>query len=114
MSYPALEKTLQEFGLTEVYFGPEGFRINTGEELPQAQLGYARHPDGADLTGAGEGDWKKGWVVFGHDPDLGDPYFVVDPAIVNHDGIHNQTSNRHGIVGYLNDATVARQIADSL
>ncbi len=38
-------------------------------------------------------------------------YFPADPEIINYDGIDNQTENRHGIVGYLNDASVARQIA---
>lgn len=36
--------------------------------------------------------------------------FGVDPAIANYDGVNNQTSNRHGIVGYLNDPNIARAI----
>lgn len=40
--------------------------------------------------------------------------FGVDPAIVNYDGVDNQTSNRHGIVGYLNDPDIARAIRDGI
>jgi hypothetical protein len=40
--------------------------------------------------------------------------FPITPAIVNHIKVDNQTENRHGIVGYLNDAAVAKQIYDAL
>ena len=40
--------------------------------------------------------------------------FPVQPPIVNYDGVDNQTSNRHGIVGYLNDKSVAAQILRGL
>jgi hypothetical protein len=36
--------------------------------------------------------------------------FPVTPPIVNYDSVDNQTSNRHGIVGYLNDKSVAAKI----
>jgi pimeloyl-ACP methyl ester carboxylesterase len=45
---------------------------------------------------------------------LKDPWFKTDPAITNYNRIHNVTDNRHGIIGYLNDATVARFIAEAL
>ncbi|MEZ4599659.1 MAG: hypothetical protein R2940_07705 [Syntrophotaleaceae bacterium] len=45
---------------------------------------------------------------------LDDNHFPTDPTILNHGGVDNQTDNRHGIVGYLNDASVARQIAQAL
>lgn len=45
---------------------------------------------------------------------LDSDYFPADPEIINYDGVNNQTENRHGIVGYLNDANVARQIAAAL
>lgn len=76
MKHTMLEKTLNTFRITEVYFGGDGFRIYTPEELGQAQLGYSRHPNGTDLTGKNDGDWKGGWIVVGYDTNLGDPYFV--------------------------------------
>lgn len=76
MSQAMLEKTLNTFRITEVYFGGDGFRIYTPQELDQAQLGYSRHPNGTDLTGQNEGDWKREWIVIGYDTNLGDPYFV--------------------------------------
>jgi hypothetical protein len=63
---------------------------------------------------------RKGWYnaydtrdIVALNP-LDNRYFPTNPAIVNYDGVHNQTSNRHGIVGYLNDAHVAQQVAESL
>lgn len=40
--------------------------------------------------------------------------FPIHPSITNNDSIHNQTDNRHGIEGYLNDATVAKTIYNAL
>ncbi len=45
---------------------------------------------------------------------LRDPYFKTMPAVDNYDGINNDTDNQHGIIGYLNDATVARAIDEAL
>lgn len=41
-------------------------------------------------------------------------WFPVRPKIVNHSGVDNNTDNRHGIVGYLNDPQVATQVAGAL
>lgn len=41
-------------------------------------------------------------------------HFPVDPAIDNHGGVDNPTSNQHGISGYLGDPTVARRIHEAL
>ena len=41
-------------------------------------------------------------------------HFDVDPEIENKTDVDNDTPNQHGISGYLSDATVARQIHDSL
>jgi hypothetical protein len=38
---------------------------------------------------------------------LDSSYFPTDPSVMNNNGVKNHTSNRHGIVGYLNDAGVA-------
>jgi hypothetical protein len=40
--------------------------------------------------------------------------FPVNPAVVNYSSVRNQTDNRHGIVGYLNDREVATQILTGL
>ena len=40
--------------------------------------------------------------------------FPVTPPIENYSGVRNQTDNRHGIVGYLNNAEVAKRILDAL
>ncbi|MDQ0965418.1 hypothetical protein QFZ20_000821 [Flavobacterium sp. W4I14] len=40
--------------------------------------------------------------------------FSVEPSIVNSNHVKNQTDNRHGIEGYLNDAVVAKEIYDAL
>jgi hypothetical protein len=45
---------------------------------------------------------------------LRDPFFKTTPAIVNYNQVRNQTDNRHGIIGYINDATVAQSIAEAL
>jgi hypothetical protein len=41
-------------------------------------------------------------------------HFPVKPEIENYAGVHNSTSNRHGISGYLGDPTVAVRIRDAL
>ena len=45
---------------------------------------------------------------------LDDEHFPADPSIVNSNGVDNHTGNRHGIIGYLNDADVARQVTAAL
>jgi pimeloyl-ACP methyl ester carboxylesterase len=45
---------------------------------------------------------------------LKDPDFETDPVINNFGEVKNQTENRHGIIGYLNDATVAKSVAEAL
>ena len=41
-------------------------------------------------------------------------WFPVRPKITNHGKVNNNTDNHHGIVGYLNDAMVAAQVAVAL
>jgi hypothetical protein len=45
---------------------------------------------------------------------LKDPWFKTDPAITNYNRVRNTTDNQHGIIGYLNDVTVARCVAEAL
>jgi hypothetical protein len=40
--------------------------------------------------------------------------FNITPSIVNSNHVKNKTKNRHGIIGYLNDATVAKEIYNAL
>ncbi len=63
---------------------------------------------------------KAGWFN-AYDPrdivalrPLERPWFEVDPGIDNHGGVDNNTENRHGIIGYLNDAKVAARIAKAM
>jgi len=45
---------------------------------------------------------------------LNKKHFNVEPAIVNKSNVNNETKNRHGIIGYLNDSEVAKVIYDAL
>jgi hypothetical protein len=45
---------------------------------------------------------------------LDDRNFPSSPAIENYGSVRNSTPNRHGIVGYLGDGTVARKIIQHL
>lgn len=64
----------------------------------------------------GEGGWYNAFDprdIVALNP-LNDDNFPTDPAIINYPGVNNPTDNRHGIIGYLTDADVARQIAAAL
>jgi hypothetical protein len=45
---------------------------------------------------------------------LDEDTFPITPSIENKTDVNNQTENRHGIVGYLNDKEVAKRIYDAL
>lgn len=45
---------------------------------------------------------------------LDDANFPVSPAVENYAGVKNQTADRHGIAGYLNDKRVAAAVLDAL
>ena len=74
-----------------------------------SQLGVLKYPP-ADLEWYNAYDERD---IVALNP-LKDPWFKTDPAIINYNRIRNVTDNRHGIVGYLNDATVARFVAEAL
>jgi hypothetical protein len=38
----------------------------------------------------------------------------VNPAVENYGKVRNGTDNRHGIVGYLDDAEIAKHVLDAL
>lgn len=44
---------------------------------------------------------------------LDNTYFPTDPPIYNNNGVHNQTKNRHGIKGYLNNTDIAQEILNA-
>lgn len=77
-------------GLKEVYFGSNGFSIADVSSINDIQLGYRVHPDGTDLTGSNEGDWRKGWIVIGTDTEVGDPFFVDtnEPSLPVYTAMH--------------------------
>lgn len=45
---------------------------------------------------------------------LDNRYFHTDQAIINNNAVDNHTDNPHGIIGYLDDAKVAKQIANAI
>lgn len=63
---------------------------------------------------------QNGWFNAYDDRDvvalnpLDTKYFDISPSIKNKSDVRNQTSNRHGIIGYLNDKNVAKEIYDAL
>jgi len=74
-----------------------------------SKLGIVENP-------AGAGNWYNAYDqrdVVALNP-LSDRYFPADPAIENSNHVRNETGNRHGIVGYLNDVDVAARIAAAL
>lgn len=60
----------------DIGFDCGGITLYAAEELDEAQLGYARHPDGTSLVGSEPGGWRETWVVIGHETACGDPIFV--------------------------------------
>jgi hypothetical protein len=80
-----------------------------GLKAISSKLGLPQNPGGAE-----------GWYNAYDERDivalnpLDDPYFPTDPAIINNNGVDNHTDNRHGIIGYLDDAAVAKQIVEAL
>lgn len=74
-----------------------------------SQLGVLKYPS-ADLLWYNAYDERD---IVALNP-LNDPYFKTNPAITNYNRVRNDTDNRHGIIGYLNDLTVARSIAEAL
>lgn len=70
------EASLRTASPTTVSVGAGGITFLALDELDAGQVGYARTPEGRDLTGTGEGDWRSSWLVFACETGLGDPIFV--------------------------------------
>ena len=66
----------------EVTFGYTGIELFPYRKLEEAQIGYSIHPNGEDLCGISEGDWKREWIVIGQEISCGDPIFV-DSSVPN-------------------------------
>lgn len=69
-------RTLSAATLREVSVGYMTIRLLSAEQLEEEQVGYARHPDGRDLTGVEQGKWRNPWLVFAHEDMCGDPIFT--------------------------------------
>ncbi len=82
------------------YFGALGFVLESRDGLAEAQLGYGTDPDGSDLSGGAEGDWRREWQVFGRDTLLGDPYFtdVSDAQLPVYTAMHGMGQWKPNIV----------------
>lgn len=74
-----------------------------------SKLGVLQNPAGAD-----------GWYNAYDERDvvalnpLDNTYFPVTPSIKNYNSVDNETDNRHGIIGYLNDPDVAAHVAAAI
>lgn len=70
--------------------------------------------------GIPENPAKLGWYNAYDEQDivalhpLDEDYFPAIPAILNYSGVDNHTSNHHGIIGYLNNPNVAKEIAAAI
>ncbi len=67
----------------KVSFDVGGLELFPAWSLENAQVGYARTPDGKSLLGQDGGAWKANWMVIGREACCGDPIFVdVEDASV--------------------------------
>ena len=65
---------------SNVAFGYSSVSICQPSELPNRQVGYSVHPDGTTLSGDGDGDWHRTWLVIGDEGECGDPIFIDKAA----------------------------------
>lgn len=59
-----------------VTVGDATYEFASPSALPLTQQGYSVSPEGEDLTGSRDGEWRAAWLVVGWDEDLSDPLFV--------------------------------------
>jgi hypothetical protein len=69
-------KELHVVTTREIVVGFGGIELFSPSDIEHVQLGYSRSPGGEDLCGNRAGDWRRSWVVFGHETLCGDPLFV--------------------------------------
>lgn len=67
---------IQQASVTQISIGMSGLALFEINQLEDEQIGYSIDPQGVDLTGNSDGDWKKEWIVIGYDTLLGDPIFI--------------------------------------
>ncbi|GEB60071.1 hypothetical protein [Streptomyces gardneri] len=87
--------------------------ITLGSPLAVGPIVEALRPIGRPY---GVVDWFNAFdprdVVALHPLDY--KHFPVDPVVENFSGIRNETPNRHGIAGYLDNSVVALRVRDAL
>lgn len=103
--YNMLRKNASRFNLLKYISvgSPLGIRAVSGSlgipENPSARGGWYNAYDKDDIVALNP---------------LDSIHFPTDPQIVNYGQVRNETGNQHGIIGYLNDPEVARQVANAL
>ena len=76
MSLAKYIEKLKDLSFYEVTIGYTTICLFAESELVEGQKGYSVDPNGKILTGEKDGDWKKSWLVIGHEELCGDPIFV--------------------------------------
>ncbi|MBI3651959.1 MAG: hypothetical protein HY231_13145 [Acidobacteria bacterium] len=71
-----IEAALRTVPFQSVSLGYVTVHIYSPEQLDEAQLGYAIHPDCTPLTGNKNGDWRTSWIVIAYEDGSGDPIFI--------------------------------------
>jgi hypothetical protein len=61
-------------------FGYETIHVFKTAELEAAQVGYSVSPQGENLIGNAEGEWRENWLVIGYEDLCGDPIFIDTKA----------------------------------
>ncbi len=72
----AYEPRLNAIEPKRVSFGCQTIHLYQPNKLASGQLGYSVGPNGEDLTGDTDGDWRRAWVVIGYNEACGDPLFI--------------------------------------
>jgi hypothetical protein len=67
---------LSKASIREASLGSQGITLFQTDQLEAEQVGYSADPNGRDLTGDADGDWRRDWIVIGRDSLLGDPFFI--------------------------------------
>jgi hypothetical protein len=89
---PQFQKALKGAKPREVSVGYRTVKLFPMSDLDEQQVGYSRDPEGHNLTGSGEGDWRKSWLVFAYEDTCGDPIFVdlSEPCFPVYTAAHGQ------------------------
>jgi hypothetical protein len=63
-----------------ISLGYSSVSICRPSELERHQVGYSIDLEGNALSGEGDGDWRRNWLVIGDEGQCGDPIFI-DTAV---------------------------------